>query len=99
MASKVVEGELLARPYFFRRTAEGQGLVIGKDDVGTQAADHLADIVVQTAHDRRNTDDDRDADDDAEHSQRRPHLVAADGVQRHLDDFAVIASTQHRKIE
>ena len=92
---KIVEGEFLACPYFFRRPAKGQGLVVGKDDVRAQAADDLADVVVEAAYDRRNTDDDGDPDDDAEHSQCRPHLVGADGVQRHLDHFAVIASTQH----
>ncbi len=91
---KILEGELFARPYFFRRPAEGQGLVVGKDDVRTQAANDLADVVVETAHHGRNADDDGNTDHDAEHSKRRPHLVGANRVQCHLDDFAVIASTQ-----
>ena len=94
---KIVEREFFAGPNFFRGPAKGQRLVVGKDDVRAQAADDLADIVVKTAHHRRNADDDGNPDDDAEHSQRRPHLVRADGVQRHLDHFAVIASTQHGK--
>src|SRR6476660_3900656 len=89
---KIVEREFFAGSNFLRRTAEGQGLVVGKDDVRAQAADDLADVVVKTAHHRRNADDDGDTDDDAEHSQGGPHFVGADGVQRHLDHFAVIAS-------
>ena len=42
---KILERKFLARPYFFRGPAEGQGLVVREDDVRSQAADHLADVV------------------------------------------------------
>ena len=92
---KILEGEFLAGAYFFGGAAEGQGLVVSKNNVRAQAADNLADIVIEASHHGRYADHDGHADDDSEHGKRGPHFVGADGVQRHLDYFAVIAGTKH----
>src|SRR5882762_1039195 len=88
----VVEGQLLAGAHFFRRTPEGEGLQVeSENDIGTQAGDDLAYVVVQAAHDRRNPDDDGNSNHDAKHGQRRAQFIAADRVDRHVEAFAEFA--------
>src|SRR5690606_36118256 len=54
-----------------------------RPDGGNRVAQRLIEAANQCGH----ADDRRDADDDAEHRQARSHLVRADGVERHRDDF------------
>ena len=66
----------------------GDAEALDEDRVRADRADHVAQRLVEAADHRRHADDRRDADDDAEHGQRRAHLVGAHGVERHRDDFA-----------
>ena len=59
-----------------------------EDGVRPNRPEHVAQRFVEAAQQRRHADDRRDADDDAEHGQRRPHLVGSDRVPRHREDFA-----------
>src|ERR1700722_5784208 len=95
---RIIVGKLLTLAYLFRRPAKRDRLVIRENDVRPQAADDLADVVVQTSHHGRDANHDGDPDHDSEHSECRPQFVGADGVQRHLDDLAVIASAKHKKL-
>ena len=54
----------------------GEAEALDEDDVRADRADHVAQRLVEAADHRRHADDRRDADDDAEHGQRRAHLVA-----------------------
>src|SRR2546427_1238252 len=94
---KIFKSQLFASAYLFGGSAEGQGLVISKNDVRAQTADDLANVVVKPTHDGRNTDDNGYTNDDSEHRECRPHFIGANRVQRHLHDLAVIASSHHDK--
>src|ERR1035441_8475728 len=73
-------------------TSEGELFQVeSKNDVGTQAADDLAYVVVQAAHDRRNPNDHGHSNHNTQHGQRRAQFVAADGVDRHVQAFAEFA--------
>jgi hypothetical protein len=92
----ILECQFLARAHFFAEAPKTERLqVISKDDVRANAGDDVAHIVVEAASDRRNADDHGDANHDSEHGKRRPHLVAADGVGRHLHDLAEFVSAIH----
>src|SRR5581483_10178759 len=81
---RVFECQFAALAHFFGRKAEVKGLnVKSKDNVGSHAADHLRDIVVQSSNHGGNADDYGHADHNAQHRQARAQLVAADGVHRH----------------
>jgi hypothetical protein len=56
--------------------------------VGAELLDARPQRAVEAADERRHADDRRDADDDAEHGQPGSHLVRAQGLQRHAQDFA-----------
>jgi len=61
---RIFKRQLFADPQFLGRRPEGNRQVEGKNNVRPHAADHAADVVVQSAHDRRNADDHGDADHD-----------------------------------
>ena len=96
----VVEGEFTALAHFFGGTSELKWLHMkSKNNVGTQAGDGLGYVVIQPAHHGRNSDHNRNANHDSKHGERGAQLIAADGIQRHPDYFAVIAFAHHGKIE
>src|SRR5437870_13245526 len=89
---RIFERQLLAGAHLFAGSAECEGFdVKGKNNIRTHAADELANIVIQPAHDGGNSDYHGDTDHDAQHRQAGTQFVAANGVQRHPDDFAVVA--------
>ena len=49
--------------------------------------DRVTQRLVEPADERRHADDRRDADHDAKHGEAGPHLVVADRIERHADDF------------
>src|SRR5580698_176496 len=79
----VVIGKFLARAHFFCRTSERKRFEVKREnDIGAKAGNDLTYVVVQPAHNRRNSNHDGNANHDAEHGQRRTQLVAADGIDR-----------------
>ena len=96
---RVFIGELLARAHFFGHASEGERLkVIGKNNVGSNAGDHVAHIVVQAAPNRGDADDHGDANHNSQHGQRRAQLIAADGVRSHLHNLAEFVFVHHEKL-
>ena len=90
--ARIFVGQLFARAHLFRGAPEGERLDVEReDDVRSNAGDDGLDIVVQAAPDGGDTDHGGDPDDNSEHGERRPQLVAADRGRRHvhyLADFA-----------
>ncbi len=91
---RVLQSQFLARAHLLGRPPEGEGLnVEGEDQVGTQTGNRLIHIVIQAADDRRNADHYRHPNHNTEHRKPGTQLVVANGVQRHLYGFAVVAFT------
>jgi hypothetical protein len=59
-----------------------------EDEVRTDRANGLPQRLVEAADHRRHPDNRRDADDDTQDREARAHLVDAQRVERHHDDFA-----------
>ena len=96
---RVLEGQLLTCAHFFGGATERERLkMISKDDVGTNAGNYRADIVVQAAPDGRDANHHGDANHDSKHSQRRAHLVAANGISRHLHNLAEFVFVNHGRL-
>src|SRR5208282_1394156 len=97
-SQRIVVRQLFASAHLFGRTAEGKRFdVEGKNNVRADAGDNVLHVVVQSAADRRHADDHGNADHNAQHSQRRAQLVAADRVRRHANDFAELTFTHRKK--
>src|SRR6266404_6982684 len=96
----IVQCQLLAGTHLLSRTSYLKRLDMKREDqVGTQAADGLGDTLIQSAHYRRDADYDCNPDHDTEHGECGAHLVAADGVQRHLYTLGIIASTHNEDLQ
>src|SRR6185312_631433 len=64
-------------------------------DVRSHRSDLVADALVQTVHHGRDADHGCHADHDSQHGEAAPQFVLADGVHRHAEYLAVIASSRH----
>src|ERR1700688_3320690 len=92
----VIISEFFASAHFLSRTPERKRLNMKcKNNVGTDACDHVADVVVEAAANRGNADHHSYANHDSKHRQRGAQLVAANRVGRHLDDLAEFIFVNH----
>ena len=55
------------------------------DRPGAESGELVHHVVGHSLHDRDQGDDGRNADDDAEHREKRPHFIRFDILQRHLE--------------
>src|SRR6478672_12830406 len=82
----VVHREPVERLRALARTAGLHAARGDDDEVRAQAADLALDLALRAVADRDHHDHGADADDDAEHRERRAHLVLEDALQRHAED-------------
>ena len=63
--------------------------------IGTETAKRIADVLLDAAPDRHQRNHRRHADDDAQHGQRRAQLIGRQRPQRHADIFENGRKVEH----
>ena len=94
---RILKRQFFAGPHLFRHPAESKWFQMKhKNDVRSNAGDQLANVFVEPAPDRRDTDDDGDSNHNAQYGQCGAQLVIADRLRRHAKDFAEFTFAHHK---